>query len=165
MKAYYSLFILSFLFVVFPHTTEAYLTTKQEAFSVDGTTGVFSIEYRFGHQNRSIHMPLHPTNSESSFDHYLSYSIYDDEGEHAQGDITSIILSNADIVGDEYVVKESTLRTFTLLVIFTPNDENLGTEYHLQVEHLPFTFDGTGKQRLNQSELQYYKTERLTLLP
>lgn len=145
---------------------QAYETTNQSAFTVDGHLGVFLIQYSFGHGSYSLHMPLISEHTALKKNEVLSYEIYDDsEGEPAKGTATAIILSPAKVTDGEYVVPKGFKLPFTFLVFFTPSEDNLGDTYRLQVKHLPFSFNGTQNQMLNQSELERYTTEPLTLTP
>ena len=139
---------------------QAYTTTDQQAFTLDGTMGVYFIEYAFGHESHDIHMPFMSEHSEERHESALSYAFYDDEGERAGGNVTAIILGNVPIADGEYVIPKGSVGTFTLLVFFTPESDG---DYRLQVTELPFSFNGTQELQLNPSELQYYQTEPLTL--
>jgi hypothetical protein len=143
------------------HSVEAYQTTGQEAFTVDEHTGVYVINFAFGHGKYDISIPVHAGRSTEKSDTSVSYDVLSNT-EETSGSSTGIILSDAPLRDGMYVVPKGKMMNFTLLVFYTPKS-TVATEYHLAVTHLPFSFNGTQQLRLNPSELKYYQTESETL--
>ena len=146
-----------------PHA-EAYETTNQAAFATqDGKTGVYLIAFEFGHEKYDIHMPLSAFKSTAVSNPYVSYSIVDNEEEQAKGDSVGLVLSTARLQNGMYVVPKGKKMKFTLIAFYTPSADETESDFRLQVNHLPFSFNGAQKLQLNVSELKYYTTGLQTL--
>lgn len=152
------------LFVVFLCFEEvhAYRTTDQNAFTLDGRTGIYTIEYSFGHGHYDVYMPSLAQSRSAVSDTALSYTILDDEDEIAKGTHTALILSNATYQNGMYIVPKGVRARFTLLIVFTPSDDETESHFRAEVTHLPFRLDET-HQKLNPSELDYYTSPTLHL--
>jgi hypothetical protein len=143
---------------------EAYLTTNQAEFTTkDSKTGVYLIAFEFGHEKYDIHIPLSAFRSTKANSSYISYSLVDNEKEQAKGDSVGLILSTARLQNGMYVVPKGKKMKFTLIAFYTPSALETESDFRLQVNHLPFSFDGVQKLQLNVSELDHYTTELLTL--
>ncbi len=142
---------------------EAYLTTDQNAFTINGKVGIYTIDFRFGHGSHDVYIPVTAMHTSVKTPGVLSYQIVDEELEVAKGTSVGIVLGNAKIKNGMYVVPKGKSVTFTLLTFYVPNAEETETQFRTQVTELPFGFDGTQELQLNHSELQYYTTELLTL--
>ncbi len=153
--------VLGISFFLFTNgSVHAYFTTAQDATIIDGSSLLFTIEYQFGHKKRDVHMPVRAHNTETGFDTAVSYTILNQDGEQVAGKAMGIVFSNAKLTNEgEYVVPKTEAKKFTLTVLFTPTISVQGEEYRLQVNHLPFTFDGEQQLQLNPSELTYYTTK------
>ncbi len=169
MHMKYTLFALSALLIVtftFVTPANAYFTTNQESFTVDGKTNVYTINFEFGHAKHDIYIPVHANNSYDAKTDALSYALHDADGKTLARNTVAIVLSNAPTKDGMYVVKKGTKRSFTLLVIETPTPGVTGAQRDtkLQVTHLPFNFDGKQQLQLNPSELTYYVTNGVDIL-
>lgn len=147
-----------------PLVSDAYFTSGQHAFSVDDTVGVYTIDFSFGQKNREVSIPIIANNTDTHSGDALSYSVRDDEIERAKGTAVGIVLSDAPVKNGMYVVPKGVAKKFTLLVLFTPSADETESKFNVQVNYLPFAFDGIQQLHLNPSELQYYKTPPLTLV-
>ena len=75
-----------------------------------------------------------------------------------------MVLSTAKLNAEKmYVTQKNIGKKFTLAVFFTPEPYELEKKYRLQVNHLPFYFDGAQQLQLNPSELVYYTTKYISL--
>ncbi len=144
-----------------PAEGEAYFTTDQDAFTVNGKTGVYTIEFAFGHDKHDIYIPAKALHGSTAVRNALSYELVDKNGGLASGTAVGIVLSSLPVRDGMYRIPKGKAARFTLLVLYTPpmNDG----DYRAQVTSLPFTFDGATKLQLNPSELQYYTTDYLSL--
>ncbi len=153
----FSVFVVCFLNIS-PHTTNAYFTTDQKTFELDKGSALFLIDYEFGHKNREVQMPFLTKSTSTTATNTLSYSVLNKDGHEVAGKFSAIILSNTKLGENTmYVVPKGFAKKFTLIVVFTPSASTT-PDYHLQVTHLPFNFDGKQQLELNPSELQYYVT-------
>lgn len=142
-----------------------YSTTNQEVVAFTETTTLYTITYAFGHGNHDLHLPILATNNtdEREKNDRVVYSITDADGNKAPGTMSSIVLGNVPVKDGMYVIPKGKKATFTLLVLYT-HPSPLGNEtYDLQVNSLPFSFDGTKQLGLNQGELKYYTTIRASI--
>ncbi len=162
--------ITTFILVVFlflgaiPTSADAYFTTAQNAFTVDNKTGVFTIDFAFGHKNYDVYIPVHAIHGGVLSSNKLSYVVKDTDNAIARGSSVGIVLSNARVKDGMYIIPKGTSATFRLLVIFTKDTTAAADAYTLTITHLPFRFNGTQQLKLNPSELQYYVTKPLSLL-
>lgn len=164
MKHIPTFVLVVFLFLgAIPASADAYFTTAQNAFTVDNQTGVFTIDFAFGHKNYDVYIPVHAVRSGTPSLSELSYTIQRGNNETVKGSSVGIVLSGAHVKNGMYVIPKGTSATFRLLVIFTKDSVDTGNAYTLTVTHLPFSFNGTQQLKLNPSELQYYATKPLVL--
>ena len=151
-----------------PLSASAYVTTGNNAFTIDGHTGIYTIDFTFGHQNHDVSIPLYAVRSPYQSDAMISYELLNKEDDSCKnsdfqcslsiGNAIAIVLSDTQIRDEMYFIPKGTRASFTLLVVFE-SPRALGTlSSYLHVTHLPFLFDGKQKLRLNPSELQYYMT-------
>jgi len=162
-NTFFSLSVLLFAFLFIPNA-EAYETTNQAALKTsNGTTAVYLIAFEFGHEKYDIHIPIAAFVNKKANNESLSYSIIDNEEERAQGVSAGLVLSSAELVDGMYVVPKGKKMKFTLLAFYTPSALETESDFRLQVDYLPFTFDGAQQLKLNEPELKYYTTELLTL--
>jgi hypothetical protein len=163
MKRYiFALFVCA-LFMIETSTTQAYFTTAQEAFTVDGKTAVFVIDYAFGHEDYDILMPMRAFTTKMSGADALTYKITTLDGDPARGKAYGIVLSDAKLVKGMYLAEKGFRSTFRLLVIYTRGENEVGTSFRAQITKLPFTFKGVRELGLNPSELEKYVTPYVTL--
>lgn len=144
---------------------EAYFTTDQNAFTVDNKTGVFTIDFSFGHASHDITIPVsaQPMSLVESETATLGYTITATDGKPVNGRMMGIVLSSdAPVSNGFYKIKKGESATFTLLMLFVPDTKESRT-YTASVSQLPFTFDGKQGLQLNPSELTYYTTPELLL--
>jgi hypothetical protein len=159
---FYGIAVLCMYFIGTP-ITSAYVTTGQQAFTVDGKIGVYAIQYTFGHQNHDIYIPINATRGLSTSNNSLSYEITHTDTTTGQGKSVAIVLSTAPIENHMYHIKKGHVESFTLLVLYTHDQNESSQEFMMHVTNLPFNFDGTYQLHLNPSELQYYVTKPLYL--
>lgn len=162
-KLFASIALFSLAFFVFPVSSHAYLTTDQNAFTLDDKMGIFLIDFSFGHQDHDVHIPVQAKFTAQKTTNSLSYSLYDDEDETAIGTATGIVLSNAPYKNGVYVVPAGSNASFTLFVAFSKGEKETESQFRAEVTNLPFSFSGTQQLQLNPSELKYYITDFLTL--
>lgn len=155
--------LLSFIFGV--HTTHAYFTTAQSAYSLGNGSGLFLIDYKFGMEKRDVYMPISAVmNQAITSSTSVSYTILDSKGNEVAGKASAIVLSSTSITDDIlYKISKTQVGTFTLMVAFTPTEKKVGEKYRLLVTYLPFNFDRAQQLQLNPSELKYYTTKLITL--
>lgn len=145
-------------------TAEAYHTTAQNAFTVNGRTGVYTITFVLGHQKHDVYVPVSAFSDNTANDStHLSYALKDTNGNSSTGSNVGIVLSSLKIQNGMYRISKGTGATFTLLVLYTPQNAEMNTSRALQVTNLPFNFDKAEQLKLNPSELEYYVTPSLFL--
>ena len=152
---------LCLIFLIAPNTTSAYFMTNQGALSVEPHGTLFFIEYTFGTEKNDIYMPIRVALGSTTATNTIGYHVYNEDGVVVPGKASAIILSNApfDTHTGMYTTKKSTSKKYTLVSVFTPDTVVPDQKYRLQVNHLPFNFNGTQQLQLNPSELQYYTTD------
>ncbi len=151
-------------FLCMSGNANAYFTTAQDATIIEDDSVVFTIEYAFGHEKRDVHMPVIARNGDTGSPSEVSYTILNEAGKQVPGKAIGIVFSNAKLTNaGEYVVPKAEARKFILTVLFTPTTVIEGEKYRLQVNYLPFTFDGEQQLQLNPSELKYYTTKYISL--
>lgn len=144
--------------------THAYFTTNQRALNLGDGSALFLIDFSFGMKNHEVQIPIFADNDTEMNNTSLSYTIFDEDDNVAIGNLSAIVLSDAQINDEKmYVIPKNHLGKFTLMAVFTPTVTTKVNEYRLQVTHLPFNFDGTQQLGLNPSELRYYTTSLLPL--
>jgi hypothetical protein len=146
------------LFCISAPTTHAYVTTGQGAFTVDGKTAVYTINFVFGHKNYDVYIPMHAFSGDATSTHTLTYTFKSTADPLLQHKSVGIVLSSAHMQDGMYVVKKGTQSTFTLLVLDTPTKHGAGADSALAVTYLPFTFNRIQQLQLNPSELEHYVT-------
>ncbi len=154
--------LLSF-FSIFTHKADAYLTTGQEAIAIDSHSGLFSIDYEFGHESHEMHLPIFANLGGEQQTSRLTYQIIDETGREVSGKTAGIVFSNAPLGKSMYEISKGVAKKFSLVVVFTPSENTSGHTYRLQVTNLPFSFDGSQQLQLNPSELKYYTTKSIAL--
>jgi hypothetical protein len=142
-----------------PTLSHAYFTTNQEAFTVNGSVGVFVIDFSFGHERHEVHIPVSAKRDSVHTPAAMAYDVVDANGVSGRGSSVGIVLSDAKIKNGEYVVPKGVSESFRLLVLYTKGASDTETAFRTQVTHLPFSFNGTTNLQLNPSELQYYTTK------
>lgn len=152
------------VFFTIPSSTHAYFTTSQKAIPLENGSGLFLIEYAFGMEKHDVTLPIFATTTERVQDTEIGYEIRTSDNEKISGKTTAIVLSGAEIKTDKmYHIRKGTSQKMLLAVLFTPDKNERGQSYTLNVTHLPFQFDTTQKLQLNPSELRYYVSPALTL--
>ncbi|MFZ2253503.1 MAG: hypothetical protein WAW13_05060 [Minisyncoccia bacterium] len=160
---FFTILLASFFFFS-TQSTHAYFTTNQSAMVLNDHTILFLIDYTFGTPTHEVTLPVKALNSTEKQNDAVSFSVLDKDNAIIAGKTTSIVLSNAALNAQRmYVTPKSVGKKFTLAVFFTPESYELHKEYRLQVNHLPFNFDGTQQLQLNPSELVYYTTKFISL--
>ncbi len=156
--------------VLAPSATLAYFTTDQSAIQLNENTMLYTVTYRFGMENNGLAMPagaVRLTDSASTTSPYVGYEVMvDDTLMPTLGQSAAFVFSSSPIADAEYVVAEGTDAVFVLAVLLTITPEEIATlgndpDLSIQVTSLPFTIvsdDGERANRLNPSELQYYRT-------
>lgn len=152
-----------FIALSLPSTTEAYFMTHQDAFTVDTSTGVFVIDFAFGHEKHDVHIPVAALRTTNHSNHALSFDVVNDKGTSGISSAIGIVLSDAKLVNGEYVVPKGVNQSFRLLVLYPKSANDTDAQFRAVVTHLPFSFDGTKDLQLNQSELRYYTTDLVSL--
>ncbi len=151
------LLVLAVSFCMHSGSAQAYLSTSQSAVKLEDGA-LFLVSYSFGHRGHELQLPFYATSSSLYTPNALAYTVVDADGVIVPGTASTIILSNAELGKDwMYTIPKGRKHTFTLIVAFAPEKKD-ATDYRLQVNHLPFSFDKTQALKLNLSELQYYAT-------
>ncbi len=165
IKTFGLLILMCILSISLTHTTHAYFTTAQSAFSLGNGSGLFLIDYKFGMEKREVYMPISAVMSQTvTSSTSVSYIILDSEGNEVAGKASAIVLSSTSITDDLiYKISKTQVGKFTLMVVFTPTEKKVGETYRLLVTYLPFNFDRAQQLQLNPSELKYYTTKPITL--
>lgn len=161
MKKICSFLCALILGVFFTSPLYAYETTDQKALRLSDTMGLYLITFEFGHEDHDVYIPVLAKRQSELQRGALSYEVIDDEGEIARGAAAGIVLANLPIVNGMYQIPKGTSASFTLFTLFTKSDNEVGTEFTLNVTGLPFTFDAETELQLNPSELQHYMTPAL----
>jgi hypothetical protein len=164
MKYILSLIIASSLLLLGAPSSFAYVTTGQQALSVNQTLGIYTIDFRLGHEKHEIYVPIRLLKGDAKETDHVSYEIYNDDNEVAQGMSYGIVLGNVPVKDGMYVVPKGKAGSFTILMFYAPL-KGSSTPYYAHITSLPFNFDGSQDLQLNPSELTYYTTKSLTLHP
>lgn len=155
-----------FALFVIPNGAHAYVTFDQSAREVNEQTGLFYIDFAFGHANKPIYIPVQAMRSEDAVAaNMLSYELFDNgETVTRRGETTGLVLSTADIVDSYYYIPAGEQANFRLAIILTTESDTPETDYTLGVTHLPFLLgEDMREQELNPSELSYYMTPQIEL--
>lgn len=159
----YSVFALA-LFVCLPNLSQAYTTTSQTSIRLNDNTLLFLVQYQFGHEKFSYHLPVMAKRGSEGSTH-VGYNILKDGTLRTDvGATTAIVLSDAVMKGGSYLVEKGEAEVFTLVTFLTlPEGHSASsTQYALAVSALPFelaTADNLYKQNgLSEAELKPYKT-------
>jgi len=158
------------IFIIVPHTSHAYFTTNQTAVKLNDHTALFVIEYAFGLDKEDLYMPAITERGLSweSTTEKVGYVLTEDQDDsRTNGTVTAVVLSHAPIVNGMYKLEKGKAQKMWLIALLTTNEDELETDYALQVQKLPFYVDtGDTKlqtRQLNPSELQYYVTKEVEL--
>lgn len=152
------------LFALAPLTGQAYFTTGTNQFSLDGNVGVFTIDYRFGHEKHNLTMPLHAVRGTTEDATALTYEVLDEDGNPGKGTAYAVVLSEAPLKEGVYETPKGFAQTFRLLVLYTRDATEGNKAFRVAVTHLPFAFTGVQNLSLNTSELRKYTTTPLLFL-
>ena len=142
---------------------QAYFTTSQYAVALNEKTGLFLINFSFGHEDHDVYIPVLAIRGTEKAENALSYEILDDEDEIAKGTAAALVLSTFPLEAGMYKIPKGASGDFTLFALYTKDTNETDTAFSAQVTHLPFSFDKTQRLQLNPSELQYYVTPALQL--
>ncbi len=160
-----SLFVFVFiLFSAIVLPAHAYTVTKTNAFSVDGRTAVFTIDYTFQHGTYNLVMPLKAERGSTASGTVLTYTIVNGSGQPGKGVAHGIVLSSSPLKNNTYVLPKGVRGDYRLLVLYTRTEDEATEPLMLQVTGLPFAFENVQPLSLNPSELASYKTDPIMLL-
>lgn len=163
MKRYiFALFVCA-LFTLSVQGAQAYLTTNQAAFTVDGKTAVFVIDYGFGHEKYDILMPMHAFTPKMNSIDGITYKITTIDGDPARGNSYAIVLSDVKHENGMYIAPKGFRSNFRLLVLYTRGENEVSSSFRTEVTKLPFAFKNVRSLGLNPSELEKYVTPYVTL--
>jgi hypothetical protein len=156
--------ILFVSFVAFVSPSHAYFTTKQETIALPSHSGLFLIDYDFGVKKSDVRLPVSAVHTSSSSRNAVSYTILDQNNTAVEGTVAGFVYSKAKLQKNGmYFIPKNQAQRLTLAVVFTPKVVDANKQYRLQVNYLPFTFNGTQELQLNPSELKYYTTKLISL--
>jgi len=138
-------------FAFLPHVTSAYAILDQSAARLNDNTILFQVDYRLNYLNYDTYAPIFPfhVNETSTSSPYIQYSLVDEAGNKVAGlDSTSLVLSQADIVDNQYYITDGESRPFSLVSFVTLPPELVATSgaLALQIDWLPFTLVQDGKE-------------------
>lgn len=162
MKYIFGFALFSVAILLVPQVGFAYFTTDQEAFTVNGKVGIYTIDFAFGHEKHEIRIPVRAVRGGLSEHSSVRYELSNGTESVMGGTAVGIVLSDARIEDGMYVIPKGVSERFTLLVIYTA-PAGVKSKYELAVSYLPFTFDRTQQLQLNPSELVYYTSPSLSL--
>lgn len=155
---------------IFPTATFAYFTTSQSAIALNENTILFSIKYKFGMVNSDLEMPIGAIrNAEFNGEKtYLGYELFADGQKVSTIGAAGLVLSNAKVDKNKYLVPKGASEEFQLIVIAKIADISLlkNPDLLLKVTSLPFTIINNGikyPNHLNKGELNYYQTPEVRL--
>jgi hypothetical protein len=164
MFRYIPLAALIFTFLIGPTQTHAYLTTGQQAFTVNGETAVFLIDFTFGHGKYDLELPLRAQRSSSAAStSTLQFDVLNADNEPGKGTALGIVLGDTRHTSSLYTIPRGKKENLRLLVLYTRTPDEDGMSFRTQVTELPFSFKGVQSLQLNPSELTHYVTNPLPL--
>jgi hypothetical protein len=168
-------FAFCFLFVLtvvsIPASSQAYEVTNQTAVRLNDNTLLFTITSRFSFLNYALDMPvsaMRNTEPELTFPN-VGYGLFtNDNKPFTAGETYSVVLSDAQLVGDRYKLATSTAGYFTLvtLVKLPDNYQNTGQEIHLRTTTQPYTIKNQTqeiKSQLTPKQLEPHKTPQIKI--
>ena len=171
LKLYFGAIALLFLL---PSASQAYFTTAQSATQITDDTILYTVTYKFGFAERELYMPIMAQRGIGVEDESVNagYSILsEDDSVIEVGEANALILTSdtdVEIRDNQYYLPAGESASFTLLALLTiPAGQRLNdTDLSLLVTNLPFTMVADSAvipNRLNPSELQYYRTPSINL--
>lgn len=155
-----------FVYFTLPLGARAYFTTAQHAYTANGETAVFIIDFSFGHKEYDMALPVaaqRTFNTKSTTT--LQFEILDEDNKRGNGSIVAAVLSNLKPENSMYVVPKGTKEQFRLVAFYKRTSEETGDAFRAQVTHLPVTLLGFEHLKLNPSELVRYTTNYISLQP
>lgn len=166
MKQHFFALLLGVFFLA-PGVAGAYVTTDQQVFPLGENAALFTVEFRFGLQNDSVHLPVFAKRGLENGANagMLGYDILaDGETPTTLGESAAILLGSAAIQDGMYVVPEGRATRFTLVTVLVFPEDAPETDVALRVTELPF-YVGEEKQarHMNNSELKAYTTPEVEL--
>lgn len=97
-------------------------TGNNIAYQVTDDTYLFTIEYEFGYLNAEAYLPISAQYDAGETMTEIPALFYILEGTNGEritnGQFASVVLSDAEVRGDYYYIKEGERETFTLLVLY-----------------------------------------------
>lgn len=158
-------------FILVPGNIFAHAVIDQSAAKVNENTFIFQVTYRLNYLNYDTFAPILATHVRevATSSPYLQYSFVNTDGEKVNGvNSTAIVLSEAEIVGEQYYFADKDGSFFTLLSIvqLSPELTASGDSLALQVDWLPFTLRKGGENQkviLFGPDLKNYKTPALDI--
>jgi len=154
-----------------PSVSSAYALLDQSVVQLNENTFLFQIEYRLNYLNYDTFGPIVPyliDGEVSTTSPLMQYSFVDEEG-NKLSDIenTSLVLSQADIVGTQYYIADRNSSPFVLTSIVTLSPEQVasGESLALQVDWLPFTLRKDGEEKVTavrEVDLTEFKTSAIS---
>lgn len=149
----------------------AYFTTEQNVYRINDQTALFQIEYLFGSEDNDIYLPVRAARGQAwgTENKQIGFEILKDGKPTDEGDAGGVVMgpitfSTPGSSNEQYVAPAGLALRMSLFVVLEVEPSATTSRYQVQVTDLPFY---TGKdqeyQRLNPSELKYYKTPSLNL--
>lgn len=164
-----SLFILCVYFSD-PNETLAYSAIEQTTMRLNEDTFMFTITSRFLFMNYGLQMPIGAKRVSEYGKIFpdVGYAFYTENGElFTSGESHAIVLSEANIVGTEYVTEMNKAGYFTLVAtVKLPKDTPKGTSLYMRTTTQPYTLTRLGKtisSQLDEKQLETYKTPLITI--
>lgn len=161
------IFILALSFGIMPLSAQAYFTTAQQVVSLNDTTALFSITYRFGHDKYDLYLPVLARRDQRVDQEVQTagFELLEDGFDRSYtGSVFGFVASNMPIVEGMYKVPKGLPAEFTFYGIATIDADDVAGNYSLRMTAMPFyAGDDRDFMHLNPSELQYYETPTVTL--
>lgn len=158
------------LALLLPSTSQAYFTTNQSAFRLNDNTVLFTVSYGFGLKDRDLLMPIYTERGAmDEKSNHLKYSILNNDEVIESGKSVGVVLTkdeDVEVVNGQYFIPANKSAEFTMISLLTIDETFTDEDLSLLVTHLPFTMvvDSVSyPNKLNPSELQYYKTPSVNL--
>ncbi len=172
MKSYIlSLFLFIGIFGLV-NDANAYLTSNQEAHRINEQLALFQIDYSFGSDDDSMYLPVRAARNQAwgTENYKIGFEILKDGKVTNEGKANGVVIAPVIAIpmenssNERYVSNVGKALPMKFFVILEVEPSATTSRYQVQVTDLPF-YVGEDKeyQKLNPSELQYYKTPSINL--
>ena len=171
MKIIISSIVLLVTLLISPVDSLAYFTTDQKAYRINDQLALFQIDYSFGLEDKSVYLPVRAARDQAwgTKNKMIGFEVLKDGKITSEGEAIGVVkgpvlISVPNSSNEQYVAPAGRAIPMQFFVILQIEPSATTSRYAIQVTDLPFYVGEKEEyQKLNPSELKYYKTPSINL--